>query len=200
MPLSHPLQPEDFGDSLKGYSLQTERLYLRIRRPSDAPQLKDAIDRNLAHLRAWMPWAMHEPSELGVLEARLVRFHEQFLAGEDRQYGIFDLLDNSVVGSAGLHRCGFDSFEIGYWLCADKTGNGFATEAVLALTRFTFTLLGAKRVEIRCDPRNVKSANVPRRLGYKWEQTLIAESVKPDGSPRDTDVWALEADQYHAGT
>ena len=46
-------------------------------------------------------------------------------------------------------------------------------------------------MEIRCDPRNERSAAVPRRLGYTLDATLRANARGPDGEMRDTQVWAL---------
>lgn len=175
--------------------IQTPRLLLRCYRVSDAPLLKHAIDSSLDHLRPWMPWMLNEPSPLSVIEARLATFREQFIAGRDWVYGIFDPTETEVLGGTGLHpRIGPDALEIGYWLRADVTGRGLATEAISALTAAGFAAFAARRLEIRCDPRNVRSMGVPRRLGYRHEQTLVNVTVTPAGAPRDTMIWALEAD------
>jgi RimJ/RimL family protein N-acetyltransferase len=59
-------------------------------------------------------------------------------------------------------------------------------------------VLRAQRVEIRCDPRNVKSMNVPRRLGYRHVQTLREDTVPPGGAARDTMVWSMSAEDRAA--
>jgi RimJ/RimL family protein N-acetyltransferase len=41
------------------------------------------------------------------------------------------------------------------------------TEAVLGITAFAFDALGGRRVEIRCDSRNLASARVAERAGWK---------------------------------
>ena len=177
--------------------VRTRRLVVRCWQPEDAPLLKRAIDTSLDQLRPWMPWALHEPSTLEVVEARLAGFQERFGAGKDWLYGIFDAAETEVVGGAGLHhRSGPDVLEIGYWIRADVTGRGYATEAANALTAVGFDVLGARHVEIRCDPRNVKSMNVPRRLGYRHVQTLSEDVLPPGGAPRDTMVWSLSAAEY----
>ena len=38
--------------------------------------------------------------------------------------------------------------EIGYWIAADREGNGFATEAVTAQVSVAFEVMGARRLEI----------------------------------------------------
>jgi RimJ/RimL family protein N-acetyltransferase len=51
------------------------------------------------------------------------------------------------------------------------------------------------RVEIRCEPSNVASASVARKLGMKLEGTLRADTQRADGSFRDTLLFsALKAE------
>ena len=57
---------------------------------------------------------------------------------------------------------------------------------------------GVACVEIRCDARNVASAAVARRLGYRHEKTRANDITATDGTLRDTMVWALFTTQYAA--
>jgi RimJ/RimL family protein N-acetyltransferase len=172
--------------------LVTPRLVVRCWQPADAPLLKSAIDASLDHLRAWMTWAMSEPSDLPAIEARLSRLRDQFLEGQSWLYGIFDPAEREVVGGLGVHRRADPTLvEIGYWLRVDRTGRGYAAEAVNAVTAIAFEELGVDRVEIRCDPRNLRSAGVPRRIGYRHTHTIESDATTPDGQPRDTMVWEL---------
>jgi RimJ/RimL family protein N-acetyltransferase len=170
--------------------LATTRLILTRRRVSDAAELKAVIDNNLDHLRPWMPWAMNEPSPLEAIEARMRQFERDFDNGSQWLYGIRLKTDRAEIGSIGVHpRIGEGGLEIGYWLAADACGNGYITEAVEALTRLCLDQPSIDRVEIRCDPRNVRSYAVPRRLGFTHVTTIVHDAVTPDGSPRDTMVW-----------
>ena len=47
-------------------------------------------------------------------------------------------------------------------------------------------ILHAQRLIIRCDARNLRSARVAERAGYRLEATLRREMRAPDGSLRDT--------------
>ncbi|WP_437549394.1 GNAT family N-acetyltransferase [Sorangium sp. So ce367] len=172
----------------------TARLTLRAWRPEDAPLIREAIDTSLAHLRPWMPWAVHEPSSVEATAALLEKFRDDFTAGRDFHYGIFTRDERAVLGGTGLHpRIGPGAIEIGYWLRETATRCGYATEAVAGLTRVALEELGVSRVEIRCDPRNTASAAVPRRLGYRHVTTLEANALTPAGEPRDTMVWVQAA-------
>ena len=169
----------------------TRRLVLRRWRRSDAAILKAVLDANLAHLQAWLPWAMSEPSPVEVLEERLGLFAQQFDAGEQWLFAIWGSAER-LLGGAGLHpRIGEDGLEMGYWLQADATGQGFMTEAADALTRLALRQTGIERVQIRCDPENAASAAVPSRLGYRHLRTIPNATVKPSGAARDSMVWEI---------
>lgn len=179
------------------YRVCTPRLVVRCWEPADAPLLHEAVGASLAHLRPWMPWAGAEPKGMDERVEDLRTFRGSFDLGVDFTYGIFDPTEAQVLGGTGLHpRTRERTLEIGYWVRVDRTGRGLATEAAAALTQVAFEVHGVHRVEIRCDPLNVRSAAVPARLGFRKEATLRADALSPDGSPRDTVVWGLLADEF----
>jgi RimJ/RimL family protein N-acetyltransferase len=170
---------------------ETERLVLRRWRPADAPSIKAAIDSSLPHLQAWVSWAMGEPTPLADMEARLAGFSAAFDAGREWIYGVFSPDEREALGGIGFHPRSDapDCVELGYWLRADATGRGYVTEAARAAMVMARALPGIRRLEIRCDPHNERSAAVPRRLGFQHVRTLENDTLTPDGRPRDTMVW-----------
>jgi RimJ/RimL family protein N-acetyltransferase len=178
------------------YRIRTPRLVLRCWNPADAPLLKDAITESLDHLRPWMPWVQNEPETLDAKVERLRRMRADFDLGRDLVYGIFTPDEGSVIGGTGLHaRVGPGALEIGYWIHSKRIGMGYATEAAAALTRVAFEVEGVMRVEIHCDPKNTRSASVPRKLGYTYDATLRRRSTGVDGTPRDSMIWSLLRDE-----
>jgi RimJ/RimL family protein N-acetyltransferase len=179
------------------YRIETERTVIRCWQPADAPLLKDAVDTSLDHLREWMPWVVNEPESVEVKVERLRHFRANFDLDKDYIYGIFSQDESQVLGGTGLHtRVGKGAFEIGYWIRASHINQGFATEISAALTRVAFELCAVDRVEIHCDPNNVRSAAVPRKLGYVHEATLRHRSRTTTGDPRDTMFWTIFADEF----
>ncbi len=157
----------------RAFRIETPRLVIRCWDADDARLMKDAVDSSLDHLRPWMPWAEAEPSTLEQKRQLLARFAEDFARGDDAVYGIFEPDEGRVVGSTGLHpRLDGYAREIGYWIRADATGRGLASESSAALTRVAFEVDGVDRMEIHCDPANVRSAAIPRRLGYELADGL----------------------------
>ena len=173
---------------------------LRCWQPADAPRLKDVIDSSLEHLRPWLPWADDEPRPLGATVDLLAGFRARFDLGEDYAYGVFAAGESRVLGGGGLHtRVGDGALEIGYWICADAIGRGYAGETAAALTRAAFEVAHVDRVEIRVDPTNERSLRVPRRLGFVEEATLRRRlpPITPGGEPRDV-VVSMFADDFLA--
>jgi len=182
------------------YAISTPRLIVRCCEPAiDAAPMQAAIAASLVGLRPWVPWAGEEPMSVEKKAELLSGFRANFLARRDGAYVLIDRADDSFLGGVGLHpRRGPDVLEIGYWLRSDRTGRGYMTEAVAAITRVALGYYGVPRAEIRCDPRNAPSAAVPRRLGYGLEETLRGEAVDAAAQARDTMIWALTGTQYPA--
>ncbi|NNC18621.1 GNAT family N-acetyltransferase [Corallococcus exiguus] len=181
------------------YTVQTARTVLRCWSPADAPLALRAIEASLEHLRPWMEWAKRYPMSVEQQAGQLRRMRGVFDLGQDFAYGVFSRDGSEVLGGTGLHpRVGEGALEIGYWISASHTGRGLATEMAGALTRVAFEVEGVRRVEIHCDPRNVRSSAVARRLGFVHEGTLRQRLVAPDGALRDTMIWTLLVEEYAA--
>ncbi len=174
--------------------IETERLVLRPPRAGDGARLNAAVLASLDELIPWMPWAAKAPTrEESELIAR--KAHAQFEARSDLVYSMFrkeaDGREGEIVGGTGLHRHDWTvpRFEIGYWRRTGCEGRGYATEAVQAMTRLAFDVLGARRVEIRMDDQNVASWRLAERCGYTLEGLLRLDSITPAGLPRSTRVY-----------
>lgn len=179
------------------YRIVTDRLVIRCWEPADAPLLKEATDASLEHLRPWMPWAWDEPQEVSAKVERIRRFRGKFDLDKDYVYGVFARDETQVLGGTGLHtRLGPGALEIGYWIRASHINQGLATELGGALTRVAFEIAHVQRVEIHCEPANVRSAAVPRKLGFTHEGIRRRILPQPDGSFRDTMIWTLLESEY----
>ncbi|AZI43155.1 N-acetyltransferase [Deinococcus psychrotolerans] len=177
-------------------SLSTPRLLLRVPTAADGPLMAAVVNANLEHLRPWMPWAQ-QPRTPEQQSESMARAHDRFLQGEDLMYLM--LKGGQLIGSCGLHRIDWSvpAGDIGYWLDSRHLGHGYVTEMAAALTDLALTPaqrggLGFERLEIRCDPRNHKSAAVPKRLGYELEARLKrnARDAQHPEQLRDTLVFA----------
>jgi len=178
------------------YRIETKRLLVRCYSPSDAPLLAESVRESLEHLRPWMPWVDNEPEPMEVKVERLRQFRGLFDLGQDFIYGIFNTRETKLIGGTGLHtRLGESELEIGYWIHKDYINQGLVTETTAALVKVAFELIHIHRLEIHCDPKNVASTAIPRKLGFTHEGTLRAKTRFLDGW-RDGMIWGLLETEY----
>jgi RimJ/RimL family protein N-acetyltransferase len=92
-------------------------------------------------------------------------------------FAITDASSGDLVGC-----CGVDSWskadvaQFGYWIAPSARGHGYATRAVVLLTRRLFEL-GAARVFLTIVAENEASVAVARRAGFVYEGTMRAHGV-----------------------
>ena len=175
--------------------IATERLVVRVPRPGDGVVVNAAVRASHAELAPWMPWAVTLPS-VDESEAHCRRQQAKFVLREDLGMLVFvragDGGEGELVGGTGLHRIDWTvrKFEVGYWRRTGCGGRGYLTEAVRAVSRMAFDALGARRVEIRMDDRNVASWKLAERAGFTLEALLRFDSLTPAGEPRSTRIYA----------
>lgn len=171
----------------------TDRLLIRMPMPGDGKQMYEAINASITDLKPWLPFAHMNQTEEDV-EVNIREAHLKFLKREDLRLLVFLKETGKLIASSGLHRIDWEipKFEIGYWLDSRYTGKGYMTEAVQGITDFAANELKARRIEIRCDTRNVKSAAIPERLGFTLEGVLRNDSLEIGSTIklRDTSVYA----------
>lgn len=177
--------------------LRTARLLLQRWQPLHAARLLPLLEENEDHLLPWIPPQVALAAPEPELSVRLGGYSTDFDAGRAWRYGLFSHDEAEVYGEVSLFPRSeegrvlmpdADRVEIGYWLRSDTTGRGLATEAAQAMLSLARTLPQIRLVEIRCDARNLRSAAIPRRLGFQLASLLPRPSA--DGSSCEHDmVW-----------
>jgi ribosomal-protein-serine acetyltransferase len=162
----------------------TQRLLIRPPQLGDEKALNAAIVESHDNLKVFMAWAKTCPS----LEdsAEQVRLSVENWVHKKEQEPwlplyIFDRQSSEFIGATGFHNYHWEipSVETGYWIRNSKRGLGLITEAINALTRYAFEVLGVKRIAITCDADNLQSKKIPENLGYQLEGLLKFHRRKP---------------------
>lgn len=189
MPLQLPPHPR---------SITTERLLLRPYIGPDVDWLVQDIRDNREHLAPWVWWA--EDKHLPVAETARASA-EHYLRNYDSQtswiYGVHVrgrvrqqmrdgvVYESSLVGGCDLHwyseGFGIRYCTLAYWLAQSAEGYGYITEAAKAL----MNLAASHETEVRIlhDPKNTKSAAIPKRLGFEYHGVDVS----------GLSVWSREA-------
>jgi RimJ/RimL family protein N-acetyltransferase len=148
-------------------AIETARLRLRPLLEADIPAHYAVFsDPDVARYWSREPWtdiAQAEESIKSILAAQA--------DGSEARFGIELLSTGELIGNVGLHhffgasrRC-----EIGYALGSGHWGQGYATEALRVAIRHGFDALDLNRIEADIDPRNIGSARVLEKLGFRKE-------------------------------
>jgi RimJ/RimL family protein N-acetyltransferase len=172
--------------------LLTARLRIVPPKPGDGLMVNRAIAESFAELNRWMDWAATMPS---IIESeRFVRdAAARYLRRDDLPMFMRKRDTGEFVGASGMHRIDWNvpRFEIGYWCRTSLVGQGYVSEAVVALTRFAFEQLKAARVEIRTDVDNERSWRIAERLGYTLEAIMRRDTRSASGALRDTRLYSM---------
>jgi aminoglycoside 6'-N-acetyltransferase len=182
-------------------SIETERLYLRPYRAGDGAWYYAMSLRNRAHLaryeRGNPALALTDPQSAEVL---VREFAAEWVSRRHFFLGTFDRASDEFVAQIYVGPVDWElpEFEMGYFADVDHQGKGYVTEAVGGALRFAFEHLGARRICLRCDDTNLRSARVAERRGFVLEGHLRKNKVQPDGSITGTLHYGILRSEFDA--
>jgi len=104
-------------------------------------------------------------------------------------FGVF-LPEGELVGMLGITMRSLGVGEVGFWATKEYRGNGYITEATVAVSRWAFTRLSIDRVEWRAEVGNKGSRAVAEHAGFTVEGTLRS-AINNKGVRRDCWVASL---------
>jgi ribosomal-protein-serine acetyltransferase len=173
-------------------AIETPRLQLRATRAGHEVAIHPAVLESFPQLRAWMPWARENPTvEESAAHCRDAQ--AKWLAREILDFCFFDRADGEFVGKGGFHTIDWEvpKLEIGYWMRSTRTAHGFATEASIGLAEFARDHLGAHRLEITSDARNLASRRVAEKAGFVLEGVMRNRRRDNAGRLADACMYAM---------
>ena len=119
--------------------------------------------------------------------------------GQQYAYVLIDPLHQSVMGSSRYlnvrpkHR----GVEIGYsWLGTEFQRTPVNTEAKLLMLKHAFEVMGAIRVELKTDSRNLRSQLAIERIGATKEGVLRNHMIAQNNYRRDSIMYSITDDEW----
>ncbi len=140
-------------------------LTLRTLVPEDAPELFAVVDSNRHYLRQWLPW----------LDANTkVEHSAQFIESTHQARQNNPAFQCAVVYKGQIvGMCGFHPIQranrfapLGYWLAESATGKGLMSRSVQFFVNHAFEQMDMNKVGIAAAEHNIKSRQIPERLGF----------------------------------
>jgi len=144
----------------------------------------------------YMPISVRTPDDMRRLVREALRARE---GGTEFPFVTVDQASTRVVGStrfleiAPAHR----GIEIGWtWLSPELWRTSINTECKYLLLRHCFEVLGAIRVQLKTDARNVRSQTAIERIGGVREGVLRHHRIMPDGYLRDSVYYSILVEEW----
>ena len=149
-------------------TLESERLIYRAPVPDDAEAIFERYAGDPTVGR-YLAWPIHR--SITDTEDFLRAAAEEWHRSPSGAYLIFARDSGNLIGSTGLHYETAHRASTGYVLAEDSWGQGYATEALCAITRLADDL-GVARLYALCHPDHVPSRRVLEKGGFTLEGTL----------------------------
>jgi len=176
--------------------LETERLVLRPFQISDAARVKELAGA----YEIYKPTLnIPHPYEDGMAEKWIASHASAFYQGDGVNLAITLKADGLLIGAIGLGATlRHQRAELGYWIGVPYWGNGYCTEAAIAVIKYGFAVMNYHKItslHMECNPA---SGRVMEKAGMRQEGILIDQVIK-DGRYRTMIVYGIiNSEESHA--
>jgi [ribosomal protein S5]-alanine N-acetyltransferase len=175
------------------YECRGSKVYLRKPRMEDFQQWRDLRLSSKAFLVPWEPRWSDDELLLSSYRKRIAHYAK--LAYDDMAYPffIFDRDGKILLGAAtlsNLRRGVAQMATLGYWIGASFAHQGYMSDAIVAVTKFTREELDLHRLEASCLPRNEPSMRLLEKSGFTREG-FARSYLKINGRWEDHVLWGM---------
>lgn len=173
--------------------IETQRLILRQMRVSDAKDMYEYA--RLPEVSKYLLWAPHD--SLDYTKSYLKQVEAAYKSNDFHDFGVILKSNNKLIGTCGFANLDMANFrgEVGYVLNPEYWGMGIAAEAVNAVLRLGFDIMGLNRIEARYMVDNINSRKVMEKCGMTFEG-VARQSMFVKNEFCDIGVCAILAKDY----
>jgi ribosomal-protein-serine acetyltransferase len=167
---------------------------IRILEHSDSKEMFTLVDNNREYLRKWFDWVDLKKTEKDIKS--LIR-SSLLLYAEEQSYFYVIIEEEKIIGLVELFNIDklLNAAYIGYWIGEKYQGKGYVTKAVKDLLKIGFTELNLNKIEIKVVEENIKSRNIPEKLGF-INTGVIRDSGLLHGKYVSHVLYSLLRDEY----
>ena len=173
-------------------TVEVGSLSLRRIHPADADRIHEWTSN--AEACRYQAWGPNTEAETEAFVREAVRAWQQ----RPQRRWIWAVVDGEslVEGIGEVKQRSSGCAEISYAVHIDLWGKGVGTAIGQILTRWAFEeLASVERVEATCDPRNIGSERVLRKVGMTYEGTMRHTMLIRDGW-RDSKMFSILRDEW----
>lgn len=152
--------------------LKSERGVLKILDINQAGLLCDYVNQGKAYLAPWEPKRSDAYFSLETCRLRIKAMHREFLEDMGITLCFLSTNEDKILAYShysNLQRGVFQSCNLGYSLREGEQGKGIMNETLKLGIQYLHETMQIDRIQAAYMPRNAKSAEVLRKLGFKKE-------------------------------
>lgn len=171
---------------MKFHMIESGRLLFRLPLEADIHAIEAVVSSSAGHLSSWLsnddiPIATEKWTTAQTINALQGRVY--FFLGFRKQLDFGNPQDSPIACGCilKLKNGKLPSYSVAYWTVAQFQNQGFATEALVAITTFAFSVLNARRVSTGHAAPNVASQRVIEKAGFKRESVVALGYEMPNG-------------------
>lgn len=176
-------------------NLTTSRLHLRPVSPSDAATILDyRSEESVARFVSFNPQSSEQVKTF--IEERIARVVNE--PGTWYQFAVIERNSRIMIGDIGVHFLADakDQVELGITFSSKFQKKGYAQEALRAVIDYCFRDLNKHRIIASIDPRNIPSATLFDRLGFRQEAHFV-KSLWWKGEWVDDLIYAVLREEWN---
>ncbi|MGI0491201.1 GNAT family N-acetyltransferase [Alkalinema pantanalense CENA528] len=184
-------------------ALETPRLIVRLACQKDVPQILQYLRDNDAFHRPFTPLSPEGWLTRDFWRGQVARNFKHYQQGQALRLFLFDRQSPGVViGMANFTQFmgyPFYACNLGYGLAEKKQGQGLMQEALRAAIDHVFCTMNYHRIQASYMPRNQRSGNLLKRLGFViegeaknyllingvWEDHILVSLTNPHWQLKD---------------
>ena len=185
-------------DTEKEYQLEDDCVLLRPLRSEDCNNL---LLFSLHEPELWK-YSLVRVAGKENLENYIKTALEARAAGKEYPFIVFDKRTQEYAGTTRFYdiQLSHKSVQLGYtWYGKKFHGTGLNKHCKYLLLQFAFEQMGMERVEFRADNTNERSIAAMKSIGCVEEGVLRSNTLKPDGTRRDSIVLSILKSEWENG-
>ncbi|MDQ2078405.1 GNAT family N-acetyltransferase [Marinimicrobium sp. ABcell2] len=158
---------------------------IRLATQADAASVADYFEANKRHFQPWEPIRERGYYSEATLQQRLAEYERQHREGTAAHF--IGLKDHEVVAHCALTNIIYGPLMacfMGYGVSKNHEGTGMMTQVCQVAINHAFMELGLNRIIANYMPRNERSGNLLKKLGFA-EEGLARKYLKINGKWED---------------
>lgn len=173
--------------------ISLETIEINPIKPEDAWKICNFAVANEHRMKAYFPLTLQQnlTPDLSKRFANLKT--KEFEANEEYLFIVKSKGSSPIVALVYIKELDWDKQQGEFAYCIDYNweGKGITSLVVKELSKYAFTKLNLKTLQIKVHKENIPSVMVAKKNHFIWQETLKNEYTPPGGNPMDMELYEL---------